>query len=132
MLTNLISMEKIVDNALQKASKVLMLISIPALLLSMYRNLIIDFLPFYQTALTLVWLGFLLGSTNKLNLIKIRLYLIVILFLALFLLTGFRNQSLIFVDVWLIIAGGLTGFSSIIKSYIRHISNFFCGITFYD
>ena len=48
MLTNLISMEKIVDNALQKASRVLMLISIPALLLSMYRNLIIDFLPLYQ------------------------------------------------------------------------------------
>ena len=110
MLTNLISMEKIVDNALQKASKVLMLISIPALLLSMYRNLIIDFLPFYQTAITLVWLGFLLGSTNKLNLIKIRLYLIVILFLALFLLTGFRNQSIIFVDIWLVIAGGLLAF----------------------
>ncbi len=130
MLTNLISMEKIVDNALQKASRVLMLISIPALLLSMYRNLIIDFLPFYQTALTLVWLGFLLGSTNKLNLIKIRLYLIVILFLALFLLTGFRNQSLIFVDVWLVIAGGLLAFRQSLRVIFVILAIFSVGLLF--
>ena len=130
MLTNLISMEKIVDNALQKASKVLMLISIPALLLSMYRNLIIDFLPLYQTAVTLVWLGFLLGSTNKLNLVKIRLYLVVILFLALFLLTGFRNQSIIFVDIWLVIAGGLLAFRQSLRVIFIILAIFSVGLLF--
>ena len=115
MYPKLISLEKTMDDALRKASKVLMLISLPALLLAAYRNLIIEFLPIYQISLTLIWSGFFLASLNNANLIKIRIHLVVFLFFALFIFTGYRNQSVIFVDVWLIIAGGLMAFRQSLK-----------------
>jgi hypothetical protein len=110
MYSKLISLEETIDDALRKASKVLMLISLPALLLAAYRNLIVEFLPLHQILITLIWFGFLLASLNISNLIKFRVHLVVFLFFALFMFTGYRNQSFIFVDVWLIIAGGLMAF----------------------
>lgn len=105
-----ISLDETVDEALRKASKILMLISLPALLVGGYRNLLVDFLPLHQLILTLIWLGFFAASLKNANLIKIRFNLVILLFLILFLLTGYRNQSFIFVDVFVIIAGGLMAF----------------------
>ena len=110
MFKKIISLDETVDEALRKASKILMLISLPALLISGYRNLFVDFLPLHQLILTLIWMGFLVASLKNVDLIKIRFNLVILLFLVLFLLTGYRNQSFIFVDVFLIIAGGLMAF----------------------
>lgn len=110
MFKKIISLDETVDGALRKASKILMLISLPALLVSGYRNLIVDFLPLHQLILTLIWLGFLVASLKNINLVKVRFNLVILLFLVLFLLTGYRNQSFIFVDAFLIIAAGLMAF----------------------
>ena len=110
MFKKIVSLDDSVDGALRKASKILMLISLPALLVSGYRNLIVDFLPLHQLILTLIWLGFLVASLKNINLVKVRFNLVILLFLVLFLLTGYRNQSFIFVDAFLIIAAGLMAF----------------------
>ena len=82
------SLDETVDEALRKASKILMLISLPALFVSGYRNLFVDFLPLYHLILTLIWLGFFVASLKNVNLIKIRFNLVILLFLILFLLTN--------------------------------------------
>ena len=122
------SLDETVDEALRKASKILMLISLPALFVSGYRNLFVDFLPLYHLILTLIWLGFFVASLKNVNLIKIRFNLVILLFLILFLLTGYRNQSFVFVDVFVIIAGGLMAFRQSLFVVLGIMISFVAGL----
>ena len=45
MINEVISLEETVDVAIKKAVRVLAILSFPALLISFYRNLYLDFLP---------------------------------------------------------------------------------------
>ena len=110
MKTDIQNLDGIVDQSLKIASRVIAVIAFPAVLFAAYRNLEIDFLPYYQAFLTIcfgifVYLGFGNIKSNQ-----IRFYSLVIIFLLLFIATGLRNNSIIFVDVFLVLACGLMAF----------------------
>lgn len=107
MMSEAVSLDYAINDALRKASIVLAIVAFPALLIASYRNLYLDFLPVHQSAITLIWLGFVLLSLKRLTSTNFRFYALVLLFLSLFFLTGFRNQSFILTDLWLFIVGGL-------------------------
>ena len=106
-MSEAVSLDYAINDALRKASIVLAVVAFPALLIASYRNLYLDFLPVHQSAITLIWLGFVLLSFKRLISTNVRFYALVFLFLSLFFLTGFRNQSFILTDLWLFIVGGL-------------------------
>ena len=58
MTDEVISLEETVDVAIKKAVRVLAILSFPALLISFYRNLYLDFLPSHQLVLSLIWIIF--------------------------------------------------------------------------
>ena len=102
-----ISPELTIDSALKKASLLVFLLASPAYFIGVYRNLFIDFLPVHVAVLSIVWIGFYFLSSRIITSSTFRFYSLLIAFLILFFVTGFRNQSVIIADFWLVISCGL-------------------------
>ena len=102
-----ISPELTIDSALKKASLLVFLLASPAYFIGVYRNLFIDFLPVHVAVLSIVWIGFYFLSSRIITSSTFRFYSLLIAFLILFFVTGFRNQSIIIADFWLVIICGL-------------------------
>jgi hypothetical protein len=110
MKADIENLDGIVDQSLKVTSRVIAVIAFPALLFAAYRNLAVDFVPFHQAFVTvcygfIVFLGFGRIKSNQ-----SRFYALVIIFLSLFIASGLRNSSIIFVDVFLVLACGLMAF----------------------
>lgn len=110
MKTDIQNLDGIVDQSLKIASRVIAVIAFPAVLFAAYRNLEIDFLPYYQAFLTICYGIFVFLGFGNIKSNQIRFYSLVIIFLLLFIATGLRNNSIIFVDVFLVLACGLMAF----------------------
>ena len=110
MKTDIQNLDGIVDQSLKVASRVIAVVAFPAILFAAYRNLAIDFLPYHQAFLTVCYGIFLFLGFGKIKSNQIRFYSLVIIFLLLFIVTGLRNNSIIFVDVFLVLACGLMAF----------------------
>ena len=102
-----ISPELTIDSALKKASLLVFLLASPAYFIGVYRNLFIDFLPVHVAVLSIIWIGFYFLSSRIITSSTFRFYSLLIAFLILFFVTGFRNQSIIIADFWLVIICGL-------------------------
>ena len=110
MKTDIQNLDGIVDQSLKVASRVIAVIAFPAILFAAYRNLAIDFLPYHQAFLTVCYGIFVFLGFGKIKSNQIRFYALVIIFLLLFIASGLRNSSIIFVDVFLVLACGLMAF----------------------
>ena len=110
MKTNIQNLDGIVDQSLKVASRVIAVVAFPAILFAAYRNLAIDFLPYHQVFLTVCYGIFVFLGFGKIKSNQIRFYSLVIIFLLLFIVTGLRNNSIIFVDAFLVLACGLMAF----------------------
>ena len=110
MKTNIQNLDGIVDQSLKVASRVITVVAFPAVLFAAYRNLAIDFLPYHQAFLTVCYGIFLFLGFGNIKSNQIRFYSLVIIFLLLFIVSGLRNNSIIFVDVFLVLACGLMAF----------------------
>ena len=110
MKTDIQNLDGIVDQSLKVASRVIAVVAFPAVLFAAYRNLAIDFLPYHQAFLTVCYGIFVFLGFGKINSNQIRFYALVIIFLLLFIASGLRNSSIIFVDVFLVLACGLMAF----------------------
>ncbi len=110
MKTDIQNLDGIVDQSLKVASRVIAVIAFPAILFAAYRNLAIDFLPYHQAFLTVCYGIFVFLGFGKIKSNQIRFYSLVIIFLLLFIVTGLRNNSIIFVDAFLVLACGLMAF----------------------
>ena len=110
MKADIQNLDGIVDQSLKLASRVIAVIAFPAILFAAYRNLAIDFLPYHQAFLTVCYGIFVFLGFGKIKSNQIRFYSLVIIFLLLFIATGLRNSSIIFVDVFLVLACGLMAF----------------------
>jgi hypothetical protein len=108
--TQINSLEDVIDDALKKATRVLAIVSVPALAFTFYRNMLIDFLPFHQVMITSIWIIFVYLGYGKLPSNQVRYYGLLCTFAALFLLAGFRNNSFLTVDFYLIIFAALMSF----------------------
>ena len=110
MKTDIQNLDGIVDQSLKVASRGIAVVAFPAILFAAYRNLAIDFLPYHQAFLTVCYGIFVLLGFGKIKSNQIRFYSLVIIFLLLFIVTGLRNNSIIFVDAFLVLACGLMAF----------------------
>ena len=110
MKTDIQNLDGIVDQSLKVASRVITVVAFPAVLFAAYRNLAIDFLPYHQAFLTFCYGNFVFLGFGKIKSNQIRFYSLVIIFLLLFIVSGLRNNSIIFVDVFLVLACGLMAF----------------------
>ena len=110
MKTDIQNLDGIVDQSLKVASRVIAVVAFPAVLFAAYRNLAIDFLPYHQAFLTVCYGIFVFLGFGKIKSNQIRFYALVIIFLLLFIASGLRNSSIIFVDVFLVLACGLMAF----------------------
>jgi len=110
MKTDIQNLDGIVDQSLKVASRVITVVAFPAVLFAAYRNLAIDFLPYHQAFLTVCYGIFLFLGFGNIKSNQIRFYSLVIIFLLLFIASGLRNNSIIFVDVFLVLACGLMAF----------------------
>ena len=110
MKSNIQNLDGILDQSLKIAARVIAIVAFPALIIVGYRNIFLDFVPYHQLFLTIcyglfVFLGFVKIKSNQ-----IRFYSLVLIFFALFIAAGLRNSSIIFVDIFLILACGLMAF----------------------
>ena len=110
MKADIQNLDGIVDQSLKIASRVIAVVAFPAVLFAAYRNLAIDFLPYHQAFLTVCYGIFVFLGFGKIKSNQIRFYSLVIIFLLLFIVTGLRNNSIIFVDAFLVLACGLMAF----------------------
>ncbi|MEK9915744.1 MAG: hypothetical protein VW497_10775, partial [Paracoccaceae bacterium] len=110
MKTDIQNLDGIVDQSLKVASRVIAVVAFPAVLFAAYRNLAIDFLPYHQAFLTVCYGIFLFLGFGKIKSNQIRFYSLVIIFLLLFIVSGLRNNSIIFVDAFLVLACGIMAF----------------------
>ena len=110
MKADIQNLDGIVDQSLKVASRVIAVVAFPAVLFAAYRNLAIDFLPYHQAFLTVCYGIFVFLGFGKIKSNQIRFYALVIIFLLLFIASGLRNSSIIFVDVFLVLACGLMAF----------------------
>jgi hypothetical protein len=110
MKADIQNLDSIVDQSLKIASRVIAVVAFPAVLFAAYRNLAIDFLPYHQAFLTVCYGIFLFLGFGKIKSNQIRFYSLVIIFLLLFIVSGLRNNSIIFVDAFLVLACGLMAF----------------------
>ena len=110
MKSDIQNLDAILDQSLKTAARIVAIIAFPAVLIAGYRNLFIDFLPYHQAFLSLcVGLFFFLGF-GKIKSNTFRFNIMILVYLLLFIVTGIRNSSIIFVDVFLILACGLMAF----------------------
>ena len=110
MKSNIQNLDGILDQSLKIAARVIAVVAFPALIIVGYRNIFLDFVPYHQLFLTIcyglfVFLGFVKIKSNQ-----IRFYSLVLIFFALFIAAGLRNSSIIFVDIFLVLACGLMAF----------------------
>ena len=107
MNNSVISPEQAIDDALKKACLLVFLVSSPAFFINVYRNLLLDFLPIHVTIISTVWVGFYLLSSKLITSSYVRYYSLLGFLLTLFFISGFRNQSILAADIFIIIFGGL-------------------------
>ena len=104
------NLDGIIDQSLKTASTIISLVAFPAIIIAGYRNLFVDFELLHQIFITLCYVLFVFVAFAKTKSNKLRLYVTVIIYFSLFLLAGIRNSSIIFVDVFLVLACGLMAF----------------------
>lgn len=107
---NSITPNYVIDEALKSNCRILATLLFPAFLAGLYRNLHVEFLPFQAVLITALYLGFVIVSLNFITTGKVRIYLVAGLLLFLFVLSGYRNDSFLNVDIWLIFAGCVMAF----------------------
>ena len=110
MKSNIQNLEGILDQSLKIAARVIAIVAFPALIIVAYRNIFLDFVPYHQLFLTICYGLFVFLGFGKIKSNQFRFYSLVLIFFALFITAGFRNSSIIFVDVFLILACGLMAF----------------------
>jgi len=110
MKSNLQNLDGILDQSLKIAARVIAIFAFPALIIVGYRNIFLDFVPYHQLFLTICYGLFVFLGFGKIKSNQIRFYSLILIFFALFIATGLRNSSIIFVDVFLILACGLMAF----------------------
>ena len=110
MQSKIENLDGIIDQSLKTASIIISVVAFPAIIIAGYRNLFVDFEPLHQIFITLCYVLFVFVAFAKTKSNKLRLYVTVIIYFSLFLLAGIRNSSIIFVDVFLVLACGLMAF----------------------
>ena len=115
MTDEVISLEETVDVAIKKAVRVLAILSFPALLISFYRNLYLDFLPSHQLVLSLIWITFVILSVNSKLIDGHRLNALVAIMFLLFVAVSVRNESTVVGSTFILLAVGLMSFQHSIK-----------------
>ena len=115
MTDEVISLEETVDVAIKKAVRVLAILSFPALLISFYRNLYLDFLPSHQLVLLLIWISIVILSINLKLIDGHRLNALVAIIFLLFVLVSVRNDSTVVGSTFILLAVGLMSFQHSIK-----------------
>ena len=110
MKSNIQNLDGILDQSLKIAARVIAIVAFPALIIVGYRNIFLDFVPYHQLFLTICYGLFVFLGFGKIKSNQIRFYSLVLIFFALFIVAGLRNSSIIFVDVFLILACGLMAF----------------------
>jgi len=110
MKSNIQNLDGILDQSLKIAARVIAIVAFPALLLAAYRNVFLDFVPYHQLFLTICYGLFVYLGFGKIKSNQVRFYSLVLVFFSLFLAAGLRNSSIIFVDIFLVLACGLMAF----------------------
>ena len=115
MTDKVISLDETVDVAIRKAVRVLAILSFPALLISFYRNLYLDFLPSHQLVLLLIWISIVILSINLKLIDGHRLNALVAIIFLLFVLVSVRNDSTVVGSTFFLLAVGLMSFQHSIR-----------------
>ena len=115
MTDKVVSLEETVDVAIRKAVRVFAILSFPALLISFYRNLYLDFLPSHQLVLSLIWIIFVILSVNLKLIDGHRLNALVAIMFLLFVAVSVRNESTVVGSTFILLAVGLMSFQHSIK-----------------
>ena len=110
MKSNIQNLDGILDQSLKIAARVIAIVAFPALIIVGYRNIFLDFVPYHQLFLTICYGLFVFLGFGKIKSNQIRFYLLILIFFALFIAAGLRNSSIIFVDIFLVLACGLMAF----------------------
>ena len=110
MKSNIQNLDGILDQSLTIAARVIAIVAFPALIIVAYRNIFLDFVPYHQLFLTICYGLFVFLGFGKIKSSQFRFYSLTLIFFALFIAAGLRNSSIIFVDVFLILACGLMAF----------------------
>ena len=110
MNSNIQNLDGILDESLKIAARVIAIVAFPALILVGYRNIFLDFVPYHQLFLTICYVLFVFLGFSKIKSNQVRFYSLVLIFFSLFITAGLRNSSIIFVDVFLVLACGLMAF----------------------
>ena len=110
MKSNIQNIDGILDQSLKIASRVIAIVAFPAIIIVAYRNIFLDFVPYHQLFLTICYGLFVFLGFGKIKSNQVRFYSLILIFFALFIAAGLRNSSIIFVDVFLLLACGLMAF----------------------
>ena len=110
MKSNIQNLDGILDESLKIAARVIAVVAFPALIIVGYRNIFLDFVPYHQLFLTICYVLFVFLGFSKIKSNQVRFYSLVLIFFSLFITAGLRNSSIIFVDVFLVLACGLMAF----------------------
>ena len=110
MQSKIENLDGIIDQSLKTASTIISLVAFPAIIIAGYRNLFVDFELLHQIFITLCYVLFVFVAFSPSKSNNLRLYVTVVIYFSLFLLAGIRNSSIIFVDVFLVLACGLMAF----------------------
>ena len=110
MKSNIQNLDGILDESLKIAARVIAIVAFPALIIVAYRNIFLDFVPYHQLFLTICYVLFVFLGFSKIKSNQVRFYSLVLIFFSLFITAGLRNSSIIFVDVFLVLACGLMAF----------------------
>ena len=110
MKSNIENLDGILDQSLKIAARVIAIVAFPALIIVGYRNIFLDFVPYHQLFLTICCGLFVFLGFGKIGSNQFRFYSLILIFFALFIAAGLRNSSIIFVDVFLLLACGLMAF----------------------
>ena len=110
MKSNIQNLDGILDESLKIAARVIAIVAFPALIIVAYRNIFLDFVPYHQLFLTICYVIFVFLGFSKIKSNQVRFYSLILIFFSLFITAGLRNSSIIFVDVFLVLACGLMAF----------------------
>ena len=110
MKSNIQNLDGILDESLKIAARVIAIVAFPALIIVAYRNIFLDFVPYHQLFLTICYVLFVFLGFSKIKSNQVRFFSLVLIFFSLFITAGLRNSSIIFVDVFLVLACGLMAF----------------------
>jgi len=116
MIHEVISLEETVDLAINKALRVLAILSFPALMIACYRNLYVDFLPIHQLTITFIWIHFLTFSINLKPFKGHRLNALAAVIFLLFVATSIGNESIVVAATFFLLLVGLISLLHSIKS----------------